>query len=140
MENVRTVKTSRKIKDEKASLWFFRNVLLFISDREFSSWKKKVARYGSSYLHTQNKVWSLSDWGSMPEKDAEGNVYNTCYVFDREGKQIGKYRKVHLFDIDVKGGQTFKESDTLTADINDDIAIIKTFVGLLNSSLFACIT
>lgn len=31
--------------------------------------------------------------GSMPEKDAEGNVYNTCYVFDREGKQIGKHRK-----------------------------------------------
>ena len=53
--------------------------------------------------------------GSMPEKDAEGNVYNTSYIFDREGKQIGKHRKVHLFDIDVKGGQTFKESDTLTA-------------------------
>ena len=46
--------------------------------------------------------------GSMPEKDAEGNVYNTCYVFDREGKQIGKHRKVHLFDIDVKGGQHSK--------------------------------
>ena len=26
-----------------------------------------------------------------------------------------KHRKVHLFDIDVKGGQRFKESDTLTA-------------------------
>ena len=59
--------------------------------------------------------------GSMPEKDAEGNVYNTCYVFDREGKQIGKHRKVHLFDIDVKGGQTFKESDTLTAGDSDTV-------------------
>lgn len=29
----------------------------------------------------------------MPEKDAEGNVYNTSYIFDREGKQIGKHRK-----------------------------------------------
>ena len=29
--------------------------------------------------------------------------------------QIGKHRKTHLFDIDVKGGQSFKESDTLTA-------------------------
>ena len=51
----------------------------------------------------------------MPEKDDKGRVYNTCYVFDREGRQIGKHRKAHLFDIAVKGGQCFKESDTLTA-------------------------
>ena len=53
--------------------------------------------------------------GSVPEVDDAGNVYNTAYVFDREGNQIAKHRKVHLFDIDVKGGQCFKESDTLTA-------------------------
>ena len=53
--------------------------------------------------------------GSVPESDKAGNVYNTAYVFDREGRQIAKHRKVHLFDIDVKGGQRFKESDTLTA-------------------------
>ena len=53
--------------------------------------------------------------GSMPEKDEEGHVYNTCYIFDRNGMQIGRHRKTHLFDIDVKGGQSFKESDTLTA-------------------------
>ncbi len=51
--------------------------------------------------------------GSMPEVDDAGNVYNTAYVFDREGNQIAKHRKVHLFDIDIEGGQTFKESDTL---------------------------
>ena len=52
--------------------------------------------------------------GSMPERDEAGNIYNTSYVFDRNGHQIGKHRKMHLFDIDVKGGQYFKESDTLT--------------------------
>ena len=59
----------------------------------------------------------------MPEKDAEGKVYNTSYIFDRQGKQIGKHRKVHLFDIDVTGGQTFKESDTLTAGDHDTVLI-----------------
>lgn len=53
--------------------------------------------------------------GSVPELAENGAVYNTAYVFDREGRQIAKHRKVHLFDIDVKGGQCFKESDTLTA-------------------------
>ena len=52
--------------------------------------------------------------GSIPEVDEEGRVYNTCYVFDRKGNQIGKHRKVHLFDIFVHGRQVFKESDTLT--------------------------
>ena len=43
--------------------------------------------------------------GSMPELGENGKVYNTAYVFDRNGRQIGKHRKIHLFDIDVEGGQ-----------------------------------
>ena len=59
--------------------------------------------------------------GSMPERDREGKIYNTSYIFDRKGRQIGKHRKVHLFDIDVTGGQSFKESDTLTAGNSDTV-------------------
>ena len=51
--------------------------------------------------------------GSIPEL-ADGKVYNTSYVYDRQGHQIAKHRKAHLFDIDVAGGQHFKESDTLS--------------------------
>lgn len=65
--------------------------------------------------------------GSMPEKDEEGNVYNTAYVFDRQGRQIAKHRKVHLFDINVKGGQCFKESDTLTA--GNEVTVFDTEFG-----------
>ena len=59
--------------------------------------------------------------GSMPERDARGRIFNTSYVFDRQGRQIGKHRKAHLFDIDVKGGQQFKESDTLTPGNRDTV-------------------
>ena len=39
-----------------------------------------------------------------------------CVVtIDPTGAIIAKHRKVHLFDIDVPGKITFKESDTLTA-------------------------
>lgn len=51
--------------------------------------------------------------GSIPEA-AEGKTYSAAYVFDGEGRQIAKHRKWHLFDIDVEGGQYFKESDTLS--------------------------
>ncbi len=52
--------------------------------------------------------------GTIPELEDE-KVYNTSYAFDRNGKQIAKHRKMHLFDIDVEGGQYFKESDVLTS-------------------------
>ena len=51
--------------------------------------------------------------GSIPEL-AAGNVYNTSFVYDRRGRRIARHRKVHLFDIDVAGGQRFRESDTLS--------------------------
>ena len=51
--------------------------------------------------------------GSIPELE-DGKVYNTSYVYGPDGSQLAKHRKAHLFDIDVEGGQRFKESDTLT--------------------------
>jgi len=53
--------------------------------------------------------------GSFPELGDDGRIYNTCFVFDERGEQIARHRKVHLFDIDIPGGQRFKESDTLAA-------------------------
>jgi len=51
--------------------------------------------------------------GSFPEKDYD-QIYNTCLIFDPNGNQIGKHRKMHLFDIDIPGKITFIESKILT--------------------------
>ena len=64
-----------------------------------------------SNLARERKAYVIG--GSIPELD-DGKIYNTSYVFDRSGELIGKHRKIHLFDIDVKGGQYFKESDVLS--------------------------
>ena len=54
--------------------------------------------------------------GSIPEREQKtGRVYNTCVIAGPQGQLITKHRKVHLFDIDVPGQITFKESDTLSA-------------------------
>ena len=124
MENVRTVKTYlEKIKDENPDFVILPEMFCCPYQTEnFPIYAEKeggpVWQQLSGYAK-QNGIYMIA--GSMPEKDAEGNVYNTSYIFDREGKQIGKHRKVHLFDIDVKGGQTFKESDTLTAGDSDTV-------------------
>ena len=79
------------------------------AEAEGGSWHQLCA-----HLAAVNNVYLAA--GSMPETDSvTGKIYNTAYVFDRNGAQIAKHRKIHLFDIDVNGGQYFKESDTLSA-------------------------
>lgn len=38
--------------------------------------------------------------GSVPESE-DGKLYNTCFIFDRVGRQIACHRKIHLFDCDA---------------------------------------
>ena len=66
--------------------------------------------------------------GSIPEL-ADGNIYNTSYVYGRRGELLAKHRKVHLFDIDVAGGQRFRESDTLSP--GNAVTTFKTDFGIM---------
>lgn len=52
--------------------------------------------------------------GSIPEREGD-KLFNTCCIFDNKGEMIDSHRKVHLFDIDIPGKITFKESEVLTA-------------------------
>ena len=65
-----------------------------------------------SEISKRNNIYLIA--GSIPEKEGS-NIYNTSYVFNRQGEKIAKYRKIHLFDIDIKNKQRFRESDTLSA-------------------------
>ena len=53
--------------------------------------------------------------GSIPERDeASGRIYNTCVAYGPDGALLARHRKMHLFDIDIPGRITFRESDTLS--------------------------
>ncbi|KAI3542188.1 carbon-nitrogen hydrolase [Colletotrichum abscissum] len=61
--------------------------------------------------------------GSVPELDAEtGKFYNTSLIFSPEGKLLATHRKVHLFDIDIPGKITFKESEVLSP--GDQVTVV----------------
>ncbi|KAK4491022.1 hypothetical protein RD792_001743 [Penstemon davidsonii] len=64
--------------------------------------------------------------GSIPERSGD-KLYNTCCVFGPDGKLKAKHRKIHLFDIDIPGKITFKESKTLTA--GETPTVVDTEVG-----------
>ena len=80
-------------------------------------WFSRLAKTYNVYLSA----------GTMPELGEDGRIYNTAYVFDRQGHQIGKHRKVHLFDIDIRGGQYFKESETLSP--GNEVTVFDTEFG-----------
>lgn len=65
--------------------------------------------------------------GSIPELDEEGRVFNTSLIYDPQGTLIGKHRKVHLFDVDIKGGIRFKESETLSP--GETLTVVDTAYG-----------
>lgn len=60
----------------------------------------------------QNSVFVVG--GTIPEVDGD-DIFNTCTVWNPDGELIAKYRKMHLFDIDIPGKMTFKESEILKA-------------------------
>lgn len=49
--------------------------------------------------------------GSIVERQGE-KLFNTTLVFDPAGTEIGRYRKIHLFDIVTPDGQGYRESAT----------------------------
>ena len=62
--------------------------------------------------------------GSIAETAPDGRAYNTTLVFDREGKQLGKYRKTHLMD-----ALAFRETAYMAP--GDSLCLCDTDIGRL---------
>uniref|UniRef100_A0A0D9WN22 CN hydrolase domain-containing protein n=1 Tax=Leersia perrieri TaxID=77586 RepID=A0A0D9WN22_9ORYZ len=67
--------------------------------------------------------------GSIPEISSSGKLFNTCCVIGTDGQIKAKHRKLHLFEIDIPGDITFRESDTFAA--GQEPTIVDTDVGLI---------
>jgi predicted amidohydrolase len=64
-----------------------------------------------SRVARERQMWVLG--GSIQERDGD-RVYNTAPLFDRTGELVARYRKIHLFDVDLDGQPPFRESATFT--------------------------
>jgi deaminated glutathione amidase len=68
-------------------------------------WLGRVAR--------ENRVWLVA--GGLPERSADpARPFNTCAVVDPTGTIAAKYRKIHLFDVDLADGSRYRESASTT--------------------------
>ncbi len=73
-------------------------------------------------LATQHGVWIVG--GGTPERipDDPKRTFNTAVVVDPEGALAARYRKIHLFDVDIPGGATLRESDATAA--GDELVVV----------------
>lgn len=71
--------------------------------------------------------------GSIGEQGGD-RLYNTSLVFDPDGREIARYRKIHLFDITTPDGQGYRESATYGAGN----AVVTCRIGGLTVGLSIC--
>lgn len=100
--------------------------------REFAENSEGMTVKKMSTLAKENNVYVIG--GSIPEIE-DDKIYNTCFVFNRSGELIAKHRKVHLFDVDIKGahGHRFFESETLSA--GSDLTVFDTEFGKIGVAI-----
>ena len=97
---------------------------------------KKYAALGHEEAYAAMSAWAKEKGiyivgGSIPETEG-GKIYNTCFVFDREGKEIARHRKIHLFDVDYDGLRV-KESSTFAP--GNDITVFETEFGTMGAAI-----
>lgn len=79
----------------------------------------------------KHKVWIVS--GSFPEEQENGKPYNTLILADPEGNIRCRYRKLHMFDVEVENTPSYKESNHNTA--GNEIVLVDTELGRLGFAI-----
>ncbi len=78
-------------------------------------------------------AWILG--GTFPEAVERGRVHNTSVLLRPDGEIAAIYRKIHLFDVDLRaaGGDAFAESATVAP--GKDVVVAATPFGALGMSV-----
>ncbi|MFB2772875.1 carbon-nitrogen hydrolase family protein [Pelatocladus sp. BLCC-F211] len=85
--------------------------------------KDKLAQAGAiahkteAFLKTMAQRYQITILGGgfpIPV-EGTGKVYNTALLVDRNAQELLRYQKVHLFDVNVPDGNTYRESSTVMA-------------------------
>jgi len=72
--------------------------------------------------------------GSFNEKSSnKGLCFNTSVLFGPDGARLASYRKIHLFDVDVPDGVSFRESATVAP--GSEVVVAETALGPIGLSI-----
>ena len=72
--------------------------------------------------------------GSLAERiDGERRCFNTALFFGPDGRLLGRYRKIHLFDVELPGQVSARESETRMP--GDEAVVVPTSLGVVGLSI-----
>ena len=72
--------------------------------------KHKIWVHSGSVLERAPAPGGRLPAGVSPGASQSSKVHNTTVVFDRAGREVAVYRKIHLFDITLPDGTQYRES------------------------------
>jgi len=75
-----------------------------------------IGQKSEKFLKTMAQRFQITILGGgFPVPIDNGKVYNTALLIDPNGTELACYQKVHLFDVDLPDGNTYRESSTVMA-------------------------
>lgn len=114
----------RQAAEEGASLVIFPETVDYIGTG-LKAHAKEIPGMWDSFFSDQARQYGMYiHGGSITEKNADGNPFNTSIMFGPDGSCIGKYRKLHLFDVEIQEGPSYRESDGICA--GNEIVLVDT--------------
>ena len=66
-------------------------------------------------LAKQHGVWLHAGSLVFRHDSRAGKLVNRSLLFSPEGEEVARYDKIHLFDVDLGGGESYRESDHFQA-------------------------
>ena len=85
------------------------------SSPELYTQSQHPAVKAAAEMARNNKVWLLiGSVAILPDAHAQ-KTYNRSLLFNPDGKIVAHYDKIHLFDVEVGDGQTYRESAKMLA-------------------------
>jgi predicted amidohydrolase len=72
--------------------------------------------------------------GSLTERiEGDRRCYNTALLFSPSGDLVAQYRKIHLFDVEIPGQVSARESETRKP--GTDVVVARTSIGAIGLSV-----
>jgi deaminated glutathione amidase len=86
------------------------------ADDDKVSQAQRISEGTEKFLKTMAQRYQVTLLGGgFPILAESGRVHNTALLIGPDGRELSRYQKVHLFDVNVPDGNTYQESKTVVA-------------------------
>ena len=95
-----------------------------------------IGQESEKFLKTMAQKFQITLLGGgFPVPAGDSKVYNTALLIGPNGQELARYKKVHLFDVNLPDGNTYRESETVVAGLQLPSVVATPDLGNLGLSV-----